>query len=87
MEELCERIKFKKQSIYNKIHKGELTEGTHFLKPSRRKLLFRWSAMKVWLGDTQPGATESAKNHTSWNGHPDRPGRERQPILRSAINI
>ncbi len=86
-KELCERIKFKTQSIYNKIHRGELVEGTHFLKPSRRKLLFRWSAMMTWLGDKQPGSAGAHETSASRNDHPDRSARPERRILRSAINI
>jgi len=51
MEELCERIKYKRQSIYNLIYKKKLLLGIHFHKPSRKKLLFKWSAMSDWIGD------------------------------------
>jgi len=87
MEELCARIKFKKQSIYNKIYKGELVEGTHFLKPSPRKLLFRWSAMMAWLGDKQPGSAGTHDTSTSRGDHPGRSAKPERRILRSAINI
>jgi len=86
-EELCARIKFKKQSIYNKIYKGELVEGTHFLKPSPRKLLFRWSAMMAWLGDKQPGSAGTHDTSTSRGDHPGRSAKPERRILRSAINI
>jgi len=86
-EELCARIKFKKQSIYNKIYKGELVEGTHFLKPSPRKLLFRWSAMMAWLGDKQTGFVGSHDTTTSRGDHPGRSPKPERRILRSAINI
>lgn len=48
-DELCERIKYKRQSIYNLICKGEFIHNVHFLKPSSRKLLFKWPAIYDWL--------------------------------------
>ena len=51
VEELCERIKYKKQSIYNLIYRYKFILGTHFLKPSPKKILFKWSAILNWIGD------------------------------------
>ena len=50
VEELCERIKYKKQSIYNLIYRDKFILGKHFLKPSPKKILFKWSAISNWLG-------------------------------------
>lgn len=52
LEELCSRIKYKKQTIYNLIHRKVFVQGTHYLKPSAKKLLFKWSEIRAWLGDT-----------------------------------
>ena len=51
VEELCERIKYKRQSVYNLIYRGQFVLGHHFLKPSSKKILFKWSAVSDWLGD------------------------------------
>lgn len=48
-KELCEIIKYRPQSIYNLINKGELVLGIHYLKPSSRKLLFIYSAILEWM--------------------------------------
>jgi hypothetical protein len=48
-EELCERLKLKKQSIYNMIHRGEFIVNQHYFKPTNRILLFDWAAIKDWL--------------------------------------
>ena len=50
MDELLEITKYKKQSIYNLINRGVFVKGVHFLKPSSRKLVFRYSAIMDWLG-------------------------------------
>jgi hypothetical protein len=52
MDELCERIKYKKQTIYNLIYKDEFILGKHYLKPSLRKILFKWTEILKWMGDT-----------------------------------
>ena len=51
IDELSEKIKYKKQSLYNKIYKGEFVLGKHYLKPSPKKILFKWTGIKEWLGD------------------------------------
>ena len=48
-KEISIRINCAPQSIYNLIHKGILKLGVHYVKPSKRKLLFKWSAIKEWL--------------------------------------
>ncbi len=50
-DQLCERIQYRKQTIYNMIYNGDLIQGKHFLKPTPKKLLFKWSEMEVWLGE------------------------------------
>ena len=51
VKELCERIKYKKQSIYNLIYRNKFILGIHLLKPSPKKILFKWSAILEWIGD------------------------------------
>ena len=51
IKELCSRIKYKPQTIYNKIHQGVFVEGTDYIKPMG-KLLFKWSGIRRRLGDT-----------------------------------
>lgn len=51
LSELCDRIKYQRQTIYNLIHKRRLILGRHFLKPTPRKLLFKWSEMQIWIGE------------------------------------
>jgi len=60
VKELSERIKYEIQSIYNLIHRGEFILGIHYLKPSHRKILFKWSVILKWLGD---------KSHDQTNEH------------------
>lgn len=50
--ELSARIKFPRQSLYNLIHKGTFVLGKHFLKPTPKKILFKWSAIQAWMGET-----------------------------------
>ena len=51
LKELCERIKYKPQSIYNNINKGIFVKGKHYIKPSARKLLFKWSGIREFIGE------------------------------------
>ena len=52
IDELCGRIKFQRQTIYNLIHRKIFVPGKHFLKPSPKKILFRWSAIQAWIGES-----------------------------------
>ena len=49
--ELSERIKFSKQTLYNLIHRGVFILGKHYLKPSPKKILFKWSEIQAWMGE------------------------------------
>ena len=49
--ELSERIKFSRQTIYNMISTGKFVKGLHYVKPSRKKVLFTWSSTRAWLED------------------------------------
>jgi len=52
VNELSKRIKFSRQSIYNLIHRGTFLLGKHYLKPTPKKVLFKWSEIQIWLGET-----------------------------------
>jgi hypothetical protein len=66
VNELSQRIKMSKQTIYNRIHGGKFTIGKHYLKPTPKKILFKWSQIQAWLGETTPDHEEC-----SVNAHPD----------------
>lgn len=70
IDELCARIKYKKQSIYNLIHRGKFLQGKHYVKP-RGKLLFIWHAILEWLGLTgMPADTVSEVGAEDRDGNP-----------------
>ena len=48
--ELSERIKYSAQSLYNLIHNGSLKVQQHYLKPTPKKILFKWTAILQWMG-------------------------------------
>lgn len=49
VKELSSKIKYSHQTIYNMIHKGYFVRGEHYIKPSRKKILFLWSAICGWM--------------------------------------
>ena len=51
VKELGMRIKFSKQSLYNLIHRGTFVLGKHYLKPTPKKILFKWTEIKSWMGE------------------------------------
>ena len=59
VQELGERIKFSKQSIYNLIYKKKFILGVHYLKPTPKKILFVWSEIEKWLRHSIDESAES----------------------------
>jgi len=49
VKELSAKIKYSQQTIYNMIHEGGFIRGERYIKPSRKKVLFLWSAICMWL--------------------------------------
>jgi len=62
---LCLRIKYQKQTIYNLIYKKVFILGKHFLKPTPRKILFKWSAIQAWIGEDSCRNQESPRTSTA----------------------
>lgn len=64
VKELGTMIRMAPQTIYNKIHKKEFILGIHYVKPSRKKILFKETAIIDWLGSTPEEQTiqEQATN-------------------------
>ena len=85
--ELSKKIKFSKQSLYNLIHKGTFILGRHYLKPTPKKVLFKWSEIRAWIGDdfhSDKKPSQESEDSTTVSGHSDNPSPSR-PI--SLINI
>ena len=62
VKELSEKIKFSKQSLYNLIHRGTFVLGKHYLKPTPKKVLFKWTEIRSWMGDDlYPGHEEELR--------------------------
>ena len=53
VREVSQRTKFAQQSLYNLIHKGAFIQGVHYYKPSRKKVVFLWSAVLAWMKGTE----------------------------------
>lgn len=47
--ELSQRIKLARQTIYNLIYKNVFILNHHYLKPTPKKVLFKWSAILAWM--------------------------------------
>jgi hypothetical protein len=54
--ELCARIPYARKTIYNWTSSGTWQEGVHFFR-RRRKLIFYWPAIEVWLREGGNGST------------------------------
>lgn len=73
-DELCERIKYQKQTIYNLIHRKVFIQGKHFFKPTPRKILFKWSEIQSWIGeDSCPNQESSCTPPMQSHGPSDAP--------------
>ena len=49
VKELSDRIKFSKQTLYNFINKKTFNLNEHYVKPTPKKILFKWSEIKKWM--------------------------------------
>lgn len=49
LEELCQRIPYRPQTIRNLMTQGVLLEGVHYFKPTSRRVVFKWAAIKNWV--------------------------------------
>jgi len=76
--ELSARIKFSRQTLYNLIHKRTFVLGKHFLKPTPKKILFKWSEIRSWLGES--GCLVDKNVSESTEG-------QKLPVAKSLINI
>ena len=86
VKELSEKIKFSKQSLYNLIHRGTFVLGKHYLKPTRKKVLFKWSEIKIWMGDSEPSISKISL--TSFDDTtPQQPEKSANGTPASFINI
>ena len=47
--ELSTRIKMAPGTIRNLVCKNEFKKNTHYVKPTKGKLLFVWSEIEAWL--------------------------------------
>ena len=52
--QLSRRIHYGVQSIYNMISTGIFVEHVHYFKPTRKKILFCWPAVKAWISARAP---------------------------------
>jgi hypothetical protein len=58
---LTERTSYAPKSVYNMISQRIFTEGVHYFKPTKRKLLFFWPAVEAWIREGHNGRTEQAQ--------------------------
>ena len=64
--ELSERIKMAPGTIRNLVWKQDFKENIHYLKPTRRKLLFIWSQVQAWLyRNSSQGYSKSREQRNS----------------------
>ena len=47
--ELCQRIPYRPQTIRNLMTQGVLREGVHYFKPTQRRVVFKWEAVRRWI--------------------------------------
>jgi len=61
VKELSQRTKLATQTIYNFIHLGKFTLGQHYLKPTPKKILFKWSEILRWMGEEMISPTQASE--------------------------
>lgn len=69
VRQLAARIPFAEKTIRNFMTTGELIEGVHFFK-CRRRVMFLWSAMRVWVEGQAASDGLGLPLVRNRNGHP-----------------
>ena len=57
--ELAARLKLKPKTVKNKISSGAFRQGVHYFRPPGMQARFKWSAVVVWLEQSQERPTEN----------------------------
>ena len=83
VQELGERIKFSKQSIYNLIYKKKFILGIHYLKPTPKKILFVWSEVEKWLRQSMDEPAESVASNGPDQTEQKHPHEKRKHTIKS----
>lgn len=83
VQELGERIKFSKQSIYNLIYKKKFTLGIHYLKPTPKKILFVWSEVEKWLRQSIDEPADSMTPYSAGQTEQNQPREKRNHTIKS----
>jgi hypothetical protein len=86
VQELGERIKFSKQSIYNLIYKKKFILGIHYLKPTPKKILFIWSEVEKWLRQSADEPAESKAQSRPDRTEQNQPRKSRDHTINSELN-
>jgi len=75
VKELSQRIKLAVQTIYNFIHEEKFILGKHYLKPTPKKILFKWSEIQSWIGEGTEvqGAKEQMSSEPKTEVTPQKP--------------
>jgi len=84
VKELSSRIKFSEQSLYNIIYKVTFVLGKHYLKPTPKKILFKWSEIQVWMGEG--AGSPDGDTCESFDGNTNK-NKPRNVRIKSSINI
>lgn len=59
MTEFCKLTGYKQQTVYNKIYRREFQFGKHYIKPTRKKILFKREEIRRWLEGESISTPES----------------------------
>ena len=85
VRELSKRCKLAEQTVYNMIYKKTFVLNQHYFKPSPRKILFKWSAVKIWLKGNHSNVTIKSSDPASEIGKQQTPAIQNKSD--SLINI
>lgn len=58
-EELAQRFKLDKHTLYNLVYSGRVKKNVHYVKMSARHMLWIWPEMVRWMHDPVPPARKS----------------------------
>jgi len=68
VDEFCRKTKYARQSVYNMINKNIFKLNEHFYKPTPKKILFKTSAIELWLAGENGQGTDDREGIAGGQG-------------------
>lgn len=69
ISEVAERLKLSPKTIKNKMASGAFRQGVHYFRPQGMQARFKWSAVVLWLENSEEQAEYRSETIPIQGGH------------------